>query len=320
MNDKFEVSPKFRKVCMLSSAFLSLVTITYDFMKPVEVALGLVVDLTENERSVCQKQLTYAVEEAANRAAKVAKTASQKDIWRELSTSIDEPQNLGQLIEKTEAYQRLYCTRLDAKAMTLTFEKFFKEEIAQYEELSHLYIMSANTITLEYLKVIDNTLHSVMEKVDSANSGINNIERMLKYFESICKKCLNEMVFILIAMAVFLGNAIFIFERYDKSVVFIVLICYTISNFLIFYLKQENKRLKFVDNRDNFLKLVADKKINIKIQKIVVTIVIPIMTTVSIFWLIIFATDTYTVNLLQTTGALVIGNMISIFFKELQLT
>ena len=126
-------------------------------------------------------------------------------------------------------------------------------------------------------------------------------------------RCLNGVAFILIAMAVFLGTGIFLLHTYDRMMATIAPICYGVSEFLVSFLGREG--YVFLSMREGITRM-CHLKIGEKVWKIIVTFIVPIILTVSCFWIIYCAIDIRDENLLISTIGLVGGNIVSTLLKE----
>jgi len=131
-----------RIICMVSSAVFSAASCVYGWAAPLGAMLGLAVNLTEGDRSDNIKDFSHAVEAAIKRTKQSITSDSKQSIFEELCQFEIKPDTLKELIEKTEAYQRHYCTELDIKEIINVFEMYFRDEIAKSPHLSNLYILS----------------------------------------------------------------------------------------------------------------------------------------------------------------------------------
>ena len=304
---------EFRRIYMVSSAVFSAASCIYGWAAPLGAALGLAVNLTEDNRKSNQNEFYHVVENALDRTRQSITTSARQEILEQLCQMEVEPDSLSELIKKTEAYQTHYCTEMDVKEILNLFEIFFREEIAKVPHLSNLYILSTGFVTLEKLKLMNEILIKDDNKLDEIQNEVSGINKKLTEARKICVRCLNSFAFILVAMAVFLGLGIFLFHSYNETIVWIAPICYGISDFLIFFLSKEG--YVFISMREGI-----SKKYNLNISerrwKVVATFIIPIIITVSCFWIIFYATSMRNDNLIYPTIGLILGNIVSILLKE----
>lgn len=304
---------EFRRIYMVSSAVFGAASCVYGWAAPLGAALGLAVNLTEDSqrRQSSKKEFDFAVESALMRTQQETTSNSKKEILEELCQIEIEPDSLSELITKTEAYQTRYCTEADVKEILAIFDMYFKDEIAQRPHLSNLYVLSAGTITLEKLKLLNEILIKNDKKLDEIQNGISDVSKRLLAAQKFVMGCINGIAFILVAMAVFLGMGIFLPYTYDRIMIAIAPVCYGISEFLTFFLSKEG--YLFPSMYEGIAKKYSKSK---KLWKMFVTFIIPLILTVSCFWIIICATDLKNNNLPFWTLALILGNIASLILKE----
>lgn len=304
---------KLRKIYMVSSAVFSAATCAYGWMAPFGAVLGLAVNLTEDSKKSNIEEFDNAVESALARTRESMTSDAKCKILDELSKMVVEPDSLSELIEKTEAYQINYCTELDVKEIINVFDMFFRDEISKRPHLSNLYVLSTGFVTLEKLKLMNDILIKDDKKLDNIQNEVSSINKIFIEARKICVRCLNSIAFILIAMAVFLGTGIFLFHTYDRMMMTVAPICYGVSEFLVFFLSREG--YVFMSMREGIAKKYY-MKIGERAWKIVITFIIPIILTVSCFWIIYCAIDIREENVLISTIGLVGGNIVSTLLKE----
>lgn len=309
----FERPKQLRRIYMVSSAVFSAASGVYGWLAPFGAALGLAVDLTEDSKASNIKEFNDAVEIALVRTRERMSSDTKFKILDELCQTEVEPDSLSELIKKTEAYQTRYCTRLDVKEILSVFEMFFRDEISKRPHLSNLYILSAGFVTLEKLELINGILTQSDTKFDDIYDEVLGINKTIIEMQKICVRCLNSVAFILIAMAVFLGTGIFLLHTYNRMMITIAPICYGVSEFLVFFLSKEG--YVFMSMREGiegkyYFKIVQNA------WKIVVTFIVPIILTVSCYWIIYCAIDIREENLLVSTIGLAAGNIVSTLLKE----
>lgn len=302
-----------RKIYMVSSAVFSAASGVYGWLAPFSAALGLAVNLTEDKKQFYIEEFEDTVEIALKRTRESITSDVKHKILDELSIMEVEPDSLSELLKKTETYQTHYCTESDIKEIVNVFEMFFRDEISRNSHLSYLYILSTGSVTLEKLKLLNDILIQDDKKLDEIHSEVFGINKKITEVQNFCVRLLNSVAFILIAMAVFLGIDIFSWYEYDRTMIIIAPICYAVSEFLVFFLSREGYVFKSmregVIEKNNF-------KISEKMWKIVATFLIPIILTISCFWLIYCAININQNNLLGSTIGLIGGNIVSILFKE----
>lgn len=304
-----------RKICMVSAAAFSAASGIYEWTAPIGTALGLVVDLTEDEKKDNQIEFESAVETALERTSLVIHSESKKRILDELVQMELEIDSLNEIIKKTEAYRKYYCTASDAKEIIEIFEMFLRDEISKRHTLSNLYILSTGLMSLENLKKINDILYANEEKIDSVSNKVSKIEKIISDAQNVCTRCFSSLAFILIGMAVFLGVGIFVYPNCDRDLVFCVPICYGITEFLMWSLSMNQSIVKSIDE-------VMMKRpylhVDIRIKFVIFTFVMPILMTLSCFWMILKVTDIGSgVSVLGPTLGVVLGNFVSIGLKTL---
>ena len=89
-------------------------------------------------------------------------------------------------------------------------------------------------------------------------------------------------------------------------------ICYGISDFLMFFLSKGG--YAFVSLRDGFLK--SNMRTDGKVSKIIVTVTMPVLLTVSCFWIILWSIGVNGTELVFPTLYLIFGQVVSVILKE----
>lgn len=297
-----------RRIYMASSAVFSAASCVYGWAAPLGAALGLAVNLTEDDKESNKEEFEKAVDCALNRTYNSIASDTKRKILEELRQIEVEPDNLKELIQKTETYQVKYCTEADTKEILDIFEMFFRDEISKRPYLSNLYVLSTGFVTIEKLKQINNIIVDDEKTLDKIENEVSGIIKMIKDAEKICVSCINSIAFIMISMAVFLGINIFSKYSYDRIVVLIVPICYATSDFLMFFLgKRQDIRIPILE-KFNFIDVVY--------YRIIVKFIMPIILTTSCFWIIIFAIDMIDNNFLFSTVALILGKTVCLMLKN----
>ncbi|MBD5145459.1 MAG: hypothetical protein HDT21_06045 [Ruminococcus sp.] len=310
-----------RRIYMVSSAAFSTASCVYGWAAPLGAMLGLVVNLTEDSKNDNIKDFSNAVETALERTKRSMSSESKQRILEELCEIEIEPDTLRELIKETESYRKYYCTENDAQEIINVFEMHFREEIAKSPQLSNLYILSTGVVTLDKLKIIVDGLEESNKKLDEIQSEVSGIRKMLEKAKIVCIECLNSIAFILVSMSVFAGFCIFSDYPYDKTLVLIAPFCYGISDFLIFFLNKKmciNKEMRINLLNRNITIPYFSAKYN-KIWRIIVSPMISIVLTVSCFWLMILVLNINRDISFFPTYGLIVGNVISIIFKNIWL-
>ncbi len=304
-----------RRICMVSSAAFSAASGIYGWAASIGAALGLAVNMTESEKRDNQIEFEEAVDRALEKTKEAMYSDSKKEILKELCQLEIEIDSLTEIIKNTETYRMQYCTEADAKEIVEIFEMYFREEIAQRDTLSNLYILSTGLMTLEKLKKINDILYANEEKLDMINGEVSKIAKTIDDAKNICIKCFNSIAFILVGMAVFLGIGIFAYPSCDRDLVFIVPICYGITDFLTWFLTMEQSITKSIQE------VAAEKwhlNISRKIKMSITIFLVPMLMTISCFWIILLVTDIgRDIKILGPTIGVLLGNFVSIGLKSL---
>ncbi len=308
---KMKEQPKsIRRICMVSSALFSVTACVYGWTAALGAALGLAVNLTEDKKAFNKEELNKVVEIAIQRTKENISSGDKINILTELCKMEIEPDSLSELIKRTETYQTKYCTEKDAKEILNMFEMFFRDEIAHNSYLSNLYILSTGFMTLEKLEQINEIYTNDKEKLDKIQNEVSGMHKMLIETKKFLYECLNGIIFILIAMAVFLGISVFSGITYDKMMIGVAPICYGISEFLIFFLNKKGYTTSIYGWTSKTYKLNVRRKCLEKVTESIISIFI----TVACF-LIIFCSVEIRGELLFPTLNLVCGSLISIQLK-----
>lgn len=302
---------RLRRIYMISSAAFSTVSVFSAWGAPLGAAFGLAVNLTEDAKNNYKNEFYKAADNALKRTYENITSESKKAILEELRQGEVEPDSLSELIRKTEYYQTRYCTEKDVKEIVNMFEMNYKDEVAHNSYLSNLCFLSANAITLEQLKAINDILLNEDKQLDTIQNEVSKTNKILQEAKIIFTGIINSIAFILVSMAVFVGINVLLFHNYDKNMLLIAPICYGISDFLIFFLGREE--YIFTSLQQGLQK--HSIKISKMLWKISVTFIFPIILCVSIFWLILFGSGLIKGILTPTLG-LIMGNIVSILLKE----
>ena len=296
---------------MVSSAVLSMASVAWIPAAIPSAALGMVVNLTEDEKKL---EFNSAVKAAMKHTREQMTSPSKQAILGELDQLEVEPDSLGELIKKAEAYQTQYCTEADVKEILIVFDNYFKIEIAKRPVLSSLYVLSTNFATLDKLKAINQILINSENKLSDIQANVSKTNRILAQAQVYVLGCLNSVAFILVAMAIFLGMGIFSSSPYsDRTIVLIAPICYGISDFLMFCLSKGGYAL--ISLREGFLKKYKIET-DVKVSKIFLTVTMSVFLTVSCFWIILWSIGVSGTELVFPTLYLIFGQVVSVILKE----
>lgn len=294
---------------MVSSAALSMVSVAWIPAAIPSAVLGLVVNLTEDEKKL---EFNSAVKAAIKRTREQMTSPSKQAILDELDQLEIEPNSLGELIKKAEAYQTQYCTETDVKEILVVFDSYFKIEIAKRPVLSSLYVLSNSFATLDKLKAINQILTNNEDKMNNIQADVSKMSNILTQAHVYVLGFFNSIAFILVASAIFLGMGIFSPSPYsDRTIVLVAPICYGISDFLMFFLSKGG--YAFISLRDGFLK---NMRTDGKVSKIIVTVTMPVLLTVSCFWIILWSIGVNGTELVFPTLYLIFGQVVSVILKE----
>lgn len=232
-----EIEKSIRRIYMVSSAVLSASSFVFGWTAPLGAAFGLAVNLSEDKRAPLAKEFKGAVEAAYSRVKNSITSGSNRIILNELFVEeIAPPDNLSDLIRKTEAYQVQYCTEKNVTEIVNIFDMHFREEIANRPSLSNLYVLSTGFVSLEQLKKINDILHSDSKKLDSLGEDIVSVKEELSSLNSHAislssafKTVSDGLVSVLASMAVFLAYSLFLFPVHYILFLVIAPISYGIS-------------------------------------------------------------------------------------------
>lgn len=233
-----EQPKELRRIYMVSAALFGVASGVYSWMAPIGVALGLAVDLTEDKSKGNVYLLESAVERALDRTRESISSKSIQKIVDELGRFEIVPDNLGDLLEKTDTYQTQYCTEADKRDIINKFDAFFRDEVSKCESLSHLYILSNGLTTIEKLKAINDTLVLDDKKLAHIQSDVSEIKGKMSRLEHILMDVLSEITFVLISTALFLATGIVLQHDYDKIMIIVAPVCYGISSIMSYSLQR----------------------------------------------------------------------------------
>lgn len=221
-----------RKICLASSNLFNLTSCVYNWTAPIATALGCVVTWTDELSESLSDEYDAAIMEALELTKKRTSSSSQLKILDELIGTPVTPENLDDLIKKTESFQTQYCTNQDAKRIIEIFEVCFRECVPNHELLSRYYILSTGVASLEELKKICEAMKSEHENIRAIKADTANIIHTLSIFDELVKECFYELAFALISVATFLFFGVFSTYGFAPSWYLVALICYIIASVL----------------------------------------------------------------------------------------
>ncbi len=227
-----------RKICLVSSALFNLSACVYGWTAPIGAALGCVASLTNDFDRSTSEELQEAIEDAFTLTVKNTSSTSHLRILDELVHSEVNPENLHDLIQKTEAFQTHYCTNSDAQEILDSYEMHFRECISRHPSLSRLYILSTGIATLEQLKKICDAIYLEKDAIESIKQETSKTNRFLKRLNQVTTMCAHEIVFVLVSMAIFLITGVISKNGFVQLWILSALISYTISSFLMQLMKK----------------------------------------------------------------------------------
>ena len=206
MSQKVVNGEQIQIMCLVSSAAFSAASCVWSWTAPIGAVLGLFGSIKAEKRPVLAKQFENAVAVALEKTKNDLTTKDSIAILNELSSTIVRPDNIDELISKTETYRKSYCTQLDRKRIIEIFEVHFKEEVCKCSELSHQYLLAAGALTLEGIKNINNVLTAQDKNLINIKHSVDDINSKADKILSIIKALLGECGFILTAVAGCLGG------------------------------------------------------------------------------------------------------------------
>lgn len=221
-----------RKICLASSTLFNLTSCLNNWTAPIATALGCVVTWSDELSASLSDEYDAAIMDALELTKKRTSSPSQLKIIDELIGTSVTPENMEDLIKKTDSFQTQYCTDNEAKNILGIFEICFRECVPKYELLSRYYILSTGVVSLEQLEKIYEAMKSEQESIMEVKADTADIKHKLYKFEDFFKKCLYELAFALISVAAFLFLGIFLTLTYASSWHLAALICYIIASVL----------------------------------------------------------------------------------------
>ena len=219
----------FKTICLVSSAALSAASCVWPWTAPIGAALGLYANIDTKNRPKLEEEFVAAVDVGLSKTRDDLTTVDSQEIIDELSSDIVRPDNIDDLISKTEAYRRQYCTVLDKKRIVDTFEMYFKEEVCRCDTLSNYYLLAAGTVTIETIKSVNDALIKQDKKISAIQQGVDEINSTAKNILVLLRTLLNECGFVLTAVAGCLFAALGLSVHVPLFYIHIV-VCYSLSS------------------------------------------------------------------------------------------
>lgn len=282
----FKKYENIKKIYMVSSVIFSMVPSLFELETPLKLALGLAVDSLENKKET-KDELEEAVESAFKKTYNKVETDTERRILEELNVEEIVPDNLNELIKRTEIYRNKYCTGADIKEILSIFEKFFLEEVIRRQHLNRLYIMNAQRVTLEKLEQINDIMVRYGDNLNQVKNDISKLTRRAMDENRIYLNCFNSIVYTMVAMLIFLILGIITSNRYSGLIVLSAIISCVVSDFLMVFVRINE------------------------------SILIAIVLTISCFWILIWSIDMGNTYFILTTIFLIIGKFVSLLLKKL---
>lgn len=178
------------KILMVSSAAFGVFSAVNQYLVIPSAVFGLAYNAINDTSSSKdrQKVLNEELIDATRRALCATRSEimdqdshseSQIDILNELMEGVVQPQNLKELIKKTESYQQKYCTIKDADDIISSFENHFRVELVKNDLLSRYYTLTCDVFTADKIQIIGTMLEGD-SKTLSQMAGILNDQNVLR--------------------------------------------------------------------------------------------------------------------------------------------
>lgn len=260
---------KVRKICMVASGTFGIFSCMHASFSPISAALGLTYNeicelgfnFTNLEKEFQQnveetlenlkQSLTHTNVEIVHEISEVS-SSNYSLIVNELSEYIYAPSELKDYIEKSEEYQKKYCTQKDANEILEKFNRYFKINMVNKDELCRFYSLCNQEITINDLKLInkilqsaDKNLKSINETLQSADkkittiqdgiivveNSVNTANKKINILLSKIKSFFNNLSYVLIQTGIFLIWSLLFFRETSVNTLIIVLISFTTTLF-----------------------------------------------------------------------------------------
>lgn len=241
-----------KTICLVSSAAFSAASCVWPWTAPIGAGLGLYASITRKDQLELEEEFISAVNSSLRRTKDSLTTVDSKGIIDELSADIVRPDNVDDLISKTETYRRKYCTALDKKRIVDVFEMYFKEEVCRCNALSNYYLLAAGTVTIETIKSVNNALIKQNRKLSTIQRGVNEINSNTNSILVFLRTLFSECGFILIAVAGCLFVALILSVHVPFFYLHII-VCYSLSSVF------SSSILEAIKAKDNLQKMMSSK-------------------------------------------------------------
>ena len=307
-----------RKICFASSVLFNLSACVYGWTAPIGAALGCAANLVDSSDLSLAKEFQEAIAEALERTLESTTSESQRQILSELCEMEVEPENLKELIEKTESYQTQYCTFLDEKEVVDRFEMYFRSCIPNYPKLYRQFSLSTGIASLDQLKQVCKAIYAQTDSIDELNDKVAithkevlKVNRYLAKFEQGIRTIAREVSFILVSMAVFLILGIVSKAGFEQFWIFSAMGSYAISAILVYCLEKSG----YIP--ESFFGRTRETSSSIAtLSKKIATIVLPAIISMSCFMIITLSTNkdeliTYEERLYYAIAAIFLGGLLS---------
>lgn len=245
----------FKTICLVSSAAFSAASCVWPWTAPIGAGLGLYANIETKNQPELEAEFTVAVDNALSKTRNNLTTDDSKRIIDELSSDIVRPDNLDDLISKTDTYRSQYCTALDKKRIVEMFDVYFSKEVCKCELLSNYYLLAAGKVTLEKIKGVSDALLKQDKELTVIEKNVNEINSKAAKIIAIFNVLLSECGFVLIAVAGCLSSAL-AYKIHVPLFYLQVVVCYIISSLFTFSI------LRAIDSKAN-----AQKTIDYKTSK-----------------------------------------------------
>ena len=239
----------FKKICLVSSAAFSAASCVWPWTAPIGAGLGLFANIDIKNQPELEVEFTAAVDVALSRTRNNLTTDDSKRIIDELSSDIVRPDNLDDLISKTDTYRSQYCTALDKKRIVEMFDIYFSKEVCKCAVLSNYYLLAAGTVTLEKIKGVSDALLKQDKELTLIEQDVNEINNKAAKILAVFNALLSECGFVIIAVAGCLFSALA--NKIHIPLFYLqVIVCYIISSLFTFSI------LRAIDSKANVHKTI----------------------------------------------------------------
>lgn len=311
---------------------MGLASYAYNWAGPAGAALGFLGAVLDAHPLInINREYVTALDNALQKTRKRVRSVTHQKIIDELNGDVDNPSTLSEAIEKTEAFQIMYCTQNEVKEILAIFDPIFREEVAKSKLLYKYSLLNTGDETLKNLKELNNIFLNSNKKIDAIHADTQNAVKEIKKANNFLNgikrlsiNCVNCFAFLLSSMAIFLVMGTFIFHYVNNQLI-AAPVALALSDFLLYCLKQNHYVYSslldglFIISQNRIMhtsNIYAQIKKN---WKLVVTVITPILISSSCFWLILSPVGYTLKDLLQPTTGLVCGQVVSILLKGAKL-